>query len=380
MIVGHFNTLDSSILSELKRCEELSLNCNDLLPLIVEYSRAWIDESTCALALGWFYDHRYVFVKMFRITVDEEPDAEYESWSMILPPTGYQCYGARTNFFNHDIVMTGFNSLEYDESPSENFKCVARYSFKNKSWQFLQPMLFEHFFHATIVHDGSLYAFGGSTIGGNHANCEVYSKTVSHDKEVYEWKPLPPMKIPRRVHTAILHCPNGGNGHKDSSKGLKDNNKSRKNSDKIYIVGGYVGKSVKQCECFDIASQSWISPVESWTDPVESWTVPVESGKFIPDLSVDLHGSFGFAIDNDLYVTGGVSTPDNLDHNNLTFTYSLTENKWSQRSWQPPKGNYVHFQALENRKVLMILRDSGQLVKSPLLLIPSLVIDRISSP
>lgn len=301
-VVGYINTLP-----ELTECNQLLCLGTDILHLIVDYSMACIDTSTCILVPSDRIGR--ICVKMFRTTLDEEPSFCGKEWYPILGSSDYNYTYSRMILANQTLFVTGlFNFVE----SRFVYNIAKQYDFREQEWTTLKPMIFEHCHHAMAIHDGRIYIFGGSNGNEYHVkqtrNCEVYSPTLCQDEESFEWRPLPPMRTPRMNHVAIVH----------TSKGEV----------KIYIFGG-----VKKCERFDIQSESW--------DPMDS----------IADMPLELIDCKGVAMGNFIYVMGGKDKFSTVVSN--VFKYDVMMNTWTEERPLPrPRYNFYTGALDENRVVI----------------------------
>lgn len=238
MIVGHLDVPRYQILSRLQCPELRQCLIVDILKLIADYCLPYIDDSTCVFKIRnvlcvWVQ----VYVKMFRVTTDEDPWEDngcndFRKLSTIEEKIDYR---TETVFLNQSLYILAGKVLRYD--------------IINDTWHRMAAMPFYCLNFAVTTYQGLIYVSGGKEnfAEGTNANFHVYYPRKDC------WKILPPMKIPRSNHTMV--------GHKG----------------KIYVVGGrgdhppYPNDTtianIFECECFDVSSQSWNVDTDNLVDP-----------------------------------------------------------------------------------------------------------------
>lgn len=161
-------------------------------------------------------------------------------------------------------------------------------------WQKLAPMKYPRKFFACVSHSKHIYVFGGANyVGMLNGDPDRPEAPERYDTETNEWTTLPTMPGGRRTACAAAVVGN-----------------------KIYVVGGWNdSETLASVIVFDTSKQQWESldddgsGREEGLDSIESSTRDLY--KIVPDMKTKRYKMVVEAVDNFLFVIGGMDEEDN---------------------------------------------------------------------
>lgn len=333
MLVGHVKTDEKLVLSELRKCQEVTFDM-DSMGIIHEYCMPFIDASTCLFHIESHpeksgYSSYCLYRYMCRITTDEEwitinKDCTNDAWDKVS-----EFHLDELTF--ETVVMNGFvfvlagSSFTNRISHSPRVMCYDMSYPGHGPWRNMIPMLNarRNFYTIASPSTNSIYVFGGDGSSGRLWDCEVCQLTMDVDQSTEgttapkpcQWRKLFTMDEKQSICSPILH------------------------QGKIYFFDIHRNMSV-----FDTITQSWLGSQSNCPTPSQPYCssgVSYENHIYIfSERSVE---DLDRAYDNDY---GDVKCEREL------FKYCVETNHWSKVSWDFPGSNCRLVRFLGNGNVL----------------------------